>query len=212
MPYPTGQQTSELDQLGERNIPTMGKAKKDPPLDELVDRLTDLMKELASSDAPVSKRLPAPLESHTEENAQALVSYTAEHERIENLAETLKRVEAAQAHTITDVRREIAQTFGQLVLALERAGDLSESSIQKLQVALGVASRESAERRILNEVAQLRADLQRRTQEAIDRGREIRAPLVVLGLVLFFVVGVVTGSLAAPLIASWLRWALGLVF
>src|SRR6185312_1956171 len=118
-------------------------------------------------------------------------------------------VEAAQTRGLTDLRREITQALGELVFPLERAGELSESSIQKLQVAFGVATRDSAERRILNELALLRTDLQRLTEEPAGTQKGIALPIAALSLILL-VIGVVIGSLTAPVIVPWLRWALSL--
>lgn len=193
-------------------MPTIGQTKKDSPLDELVDRLTELVKQLPGSDLPTSTPLsPAPAGGDTDDKALTRVDQPAERELLGNLTETLKRVEAAQAHTIADLRREIAQIFGQFVLAFERAGELSDSSIQKLQVALGVAARESTERRILSELVLLRADLQRRTEEPTETRKGIGGPIVALGLgIILVVVGMAAGTLAASSIAPWLHWALGL--
>jgi hypothetical protein len=200
-----------LVQLREPDMPTIGQTKKDPPLDELVDRLTELVKQLPGLDLPTSTPLsPAPAEGDTDDKALTPVDQSAKRELLENLMETLKRVEAVQAHTVADLRREIAQTFGQLALAHERA-ELSDISIQKLQVALGVAARESTERRILSELALLRADLQPRSEEPPETQKGIGGRIVALGLgIILVVVGVVAGTLAASSIAPWLHWALGL--
>jgi len=194
-------------------MPTIGQTKKEPPLDELVDRLTELMKQFPNSDLPTSVPLsPARTGGDTDDNAERPIDRSTERELLENLMETLKRVEAAPGLAVADFRREIAQIFGQLVLVLERIGELSDSSIQKLQVALGVAARESAEQRILSELALLRADLQRRTEEPTETQRGIGGPIVALGVgIILLVVGVAAGTLAAPSIAPWLHWVLGLM-
>jgi len=186
--------------------------KSEPPLDELVDKLTELMRQLPGLDLPTSTPLsPTTAGTDTGDKALTPVDRSAERELLENLMETLKRVEAVQAHTVADLRREIAQTSSQLVLAHERAGELSDSSIQKLQVALGVATRESTERRMLSELALLRADLQRRSEEPTETQKGIGSRIVALALgIILVVVGVAVGTLAASSIAPWLHWALGL--
>lgn len=207
----------DLVQLRELDMPTTGQTKKkDPPLDELVDRLTELMKQLPSSDLPKSmSRLPAPTGDDTDDNAQRPIDRPAERELLENVMQTLQRVEAAQAHAVADLRREIAQTFGQLILVLERPGELSDSSIQKLQVALGVAAHESTERRILAEVAEIRASLQRQAEEPIQKqkgGGHLHL-IVAFGLAIILLVGgVVAGTLEAALVGSWLQRLLGSAF
>jgi len=201
-----------LVQLREPDMPTIGQMKSEPPLDELVDKLTELMRQLPGLDLPTSTPLsPAPAGGDPGDKALIPVDRSAERELLENLMETLKRVEAVQAHTVADLRREIAQTSSQLVLAHERAGELSDSSIQKLQVALGVATRESTERRMLSELALLRADLQRRSEEPTETQKGIGSRIVALALgIILVVVGVAVGTLAASSIAPWLHWALGL--
>jgi hypothetical protein len=150
---------------------------------------------------------PTPAEAAACGNARL----TNERELFEELMQTLKRVEAAQAHAVADVRREIAQIFGQLVVALERSAELSDGGIQKLQVALGVAARERGEQRILNEITLLKADLQRPSEEeASGTERRIARPIVTLAIGITLVLaGMAAGILAAPSITPWLQSALG---
>ena len=206
---------SELVQLHEPGMAKIGPTKQDPPLDELVDKLTTLLMQSSKPDGPESASLlQAPLEAAPSDSPQPQIDRAAERELLVNMMQTLNRVEAAQDHVVADLRREIAQTFGQLVLSLERAGELSDSSIQKLQVALGVAARESFERRILNDFFLLRDALQRQDEDPTEPQKGIGGRIVVaLGLgVILFVAGVVAGTLAAPRIAPWLSGILGLVF
>ena len=200
----------------ESAMPSKGQTKRDSSLDELVNRLTELTKQLPASDRPESTSLsPGPVAGPTDDDAQIQDDPPAERKLLEELMQVLKRVEGAQSRHLTDLRQLITQALGRLALVLEHAGELSDGSIQKLRAALGLAALESTERRILAELAEIKANLQRQAEEPIQKpkgGGHLHL-IVAFGLaIILFVGGVVAGTVEAALIGSWLQRLLGSAF
>lgn len=153
---------------------------KNDPLDGLVERLNELTKQLPSPNSPRSISPP-------EVRSQAIGP--AELEILEEFMLTLKRIEAAQTQSAAELR-DVVQAIGRIAPVLQQGTTLSDDGIGKLRVALGAETRGNAERRILAELAEIKAGLRR-----ARKGRRMAFIVFALGLVL---AGIAVGALTAP--------------
>jgi len=135
---------------------------------------------------------------------------TAGRQVLAELMADLKRVEAAQMRGVAELRRAFTEAIGRL--APGQGAALSDDNIQKLRVALGAETRGNAERRILAELATIRASLADHAAKSIKmRSRSMVFLALGLGL-LVFVGGLTAGVLMAPYLTSRLPTVLGAIF
>jgi len=197
-------------------MPWKGQTREDSSLDELVDRLTELTKRLPRSDRPEATSLsPGPTVGDADDDAQIRDDPPAAREFHEELMQVLRRIEATQARHLADLRHQITQEISRLAPALEHSADLSASSVQKLRAALGLAALESTERRILAELAEIKAGLQRQAEKPIQRQKGGGLPSLIVAFALAIILfggGAVVGTVEAALIDSWLQRLLGFAF
>lgn len=169
----------------------------EPPLEALVERLNELTRQLPHSH---------PLRSMAELTwptlaAQSQPPGSTERVILAELQAAVKRVEIAQAQSSPEVRPEIVQAIGRMASVLQQGAMLSEDAIQKLRVALGGAG--NAERRILDDLAEVKASLADLATKSTKNPRRGRVVLVALGLgIILFVAGLTVGVLMAPYLGA----------
>jgi len=192
-------------------MPALHETKNDPPLEALVERLNELTRQLPHSNRLRSMSEPGspPAEGL---GAQSQPMGSTERELLTEAMAILRRVEDAQTQGSAELRREIAQAISRMAPALAGA-TLSEDSIQKLRVALGAATLGNGERRILAELAGIKASLTDRAPMPIKNRSRSRMVLTALGLgIILFVAGLTAGILMAPYLTSRLPMFLDAIF
>jgi hypothetical protein len=190
-------------------MPAVHETKKDSPLEALVERLNELTRQLPRSTRlrPMTEPASPPVGGL---EGQPQPMSPPERELLGELVATVKRIEAAQTQGAAELPREIARTIGRETPAQGAA--LSDDSLQKLRVALGAETRGNAERRILAELAEIKAKLADRAAKPTTNWRR-SGVLLALGLaIILFVAGLMAGVLMAPYLTSRLPMLSDVIF